>query len=98
MRRERPPARAKQLKLRLYIAGHSANSAQALASLTALCTEHFPSAHDLDVIDMLDHPQRALTDGVLVTPTLIRLQPLPVQRIVGSLSDTKQLLRLLAVK
>ena len=98
MPRGTPKARSKKLKLRLYIAGHAAKSLNALASLTALCTEHFSSAHEIEIVDMLDHPQRALADGVLVTPTLIRLQPLPVKRIVGSLSDPSQLHRILADK
>jgi circadian clock protein KaiB len=91
-----PQARPRKLKLRLYIAGHAANSLHALASLQALCAEHFPSAHELEVVDMLEQPLRALADGVLVTPTLIRLKPLPVQRIVGSLGDAPQLHRILA--
>lgn len=89
---------AKRLQLRLYIAGHAPNSLQALANLTALCEAHFPRAHDLEVVDMLVYPLRAMSDGVLVTPTLIRLRPLPVQRIVGSLSDPAQLHRILAGK
>ena len=45
---------------------------------------------------MLDHPQQALNDGVIVTPTLIRLLPLPTQKVVGTLSDADQLLLVLA--
>ncbi|MFA6167669.1 MAG: circadian clock KaiB family protein [Gemmatimonadaceae bacterium] len=96
MRTGAPPKKVTKLKLRLYIAGHSANSVHALANLRALCNEHFPSAHDLEVVDVLDHPQRAMTDGVIVTPTLLKLRPTPVQRVVGGLSDTSQLLRVLA--
>lgn len=96
MRTSAPRTKATKLKLRLYIAGHAANSVHALSILTALCNEHFPAAHDLEVVDVLDHPQRALADGVIVTPTLLKLRPTPVQRIVGGLSDTSQLLRVLA--
>lgn len=91
-----PRQKVARLKLRLYIAGHAANSEHALSNLTALCNEHFPSAHDLEVVDVLDHPQRAMADGVIVTPTLLKLRPAPVQRIVGGLSDASQLLRILA--
>jgi circadian clock protein KaiB len=87
-----------RLQLRLYIAGHAPNSLHALAVLTALCEEHFPSAHVLEIVDMLDEPQRALADGIIVTPTLLKLRPLPTQRIVGGLGDAPQMLRILAGK
>ena len=95
MRKGAPRKKVTKLKLRLYVAGHAANSVHALANLTALCNEHFPSAHELEVVDVLDYPQRAMEDGVVVTPTLLKLRPTPVQRIVGGLSDASQLRRLL---
>ncbi len=95
MRRSAARKKVTKLKLRLYIAGHAENSVHALSILAAFCHEHFPSAHELEVVDVLDHPRRALADGVLVTPTLLKLRPLPVQRIVGGLSNSLQLLRVL---
>ena len=89
-----PRARAAKagLSLRLYIAGNAPNSVRAVANARAICDEHFASGHELEIVDMLEHPLRALADGIIVTPTLLRLLPLPVQRVIGSLSDTKQLL------
>ena len=95
MRKGAPRKKVTKLKLRLYVAGHAANSVHALVNLTALCNEHFPSAHELEVVDVLDYPQRAMEDGVVVTLTLLKLRPTPVQRIVGGLSDASQLRRLL---
>lgn len=94
------PSREKttRLQLRLYIAGHAPNSLHAIASLQALCAEHFSAAHDLEIVDMLDDPQRALADGIIVTPTLLKLRPRPLQRIVGALGDTQQVLRTLVGK
>ena len=86
------------LQLRLYIAGHAPNSLRALANIKALCEEHFASGCELEVIDLLEHPGQALADGIVVTPTLIKLSPRPVLRIIGSLSDTDQLLQSLLVK
>ena len=80
------------LRLRLYIAGHAPNSVRAVANCRAICAEHFASGHDLEIVDLLEHPNRALADGIIVTPTLLKLMPLPVQRVVGSLSDTNQVL------
>ncbi len=81
-----------RLQLRLYIAGNSPNSLRAIANLAAVCAEHFARRHDLEVVDMLVHPLRALADGVIVTPTLIKLAPLPRQRVIGDLSDLEQVL------
>jgi circadian clock protein KaiB len=80
------------LSLRLYVAGESPNSALARANLQAALT-HVPKADvTLEVIDILLHPERGFTDGVLVTPTLIRLGPAPEQRVIGNLRDRNALL------
>jgi circadian clock protein KaiB len=80
------------MQLRLYVAGHAPNSVKAIANIRAICDEHFASRHELEIVDLLQHPKRALADGVIVTPTLLKLLPLPVQRVIGSLSDTEQVL------
>lgn len=84
------------LLLRLYVAGNAPNSLRAVANVKAICEEHFASGHELEIVDLLDHPERALADGVIVTPTLVKLLPLPVQRLVGNLSDRNQVLLVLA--
>lgn len=80
------------LRLRLYVAGNAPNSVRAIANARAACDAHFASAYELEIVDMLKEPRRALADGILVTPTLLKLLPLPVQRVIGNLSDTRQLL------
>lgn len=80
------------LRLRLYVAAQAPNSVRAIANVRALCDQHFPSAHEIEIVDLLEHPERALADGIIVTPTLLKLAPLPVQRVIGSLSDTNRLL------
>ena len=80
------------LRLRLYIAGRAPNSLRAIANCRAICDEHFASGHSLEIVDLLDNPKRALADGIIVTTTLLKLLPLPVQRVIGTLSDTNQVL------
>ena len=80
------------LSLRLYVAGNAPNSVRAIGNIRAICAEHFAGAHELEIVDMLEHAQRALQDEILVTPTLLRLWPLPIERVVGNLSDTDQVL------
>ena len=86
------------LVLRLYVAGNAPNSLSAVANARAICNAHFAAAHELEIVDMLQHPRRALADGVIVTPTLLKLLPLPVQRVIGNLSDTAQVLLILENK
>jgi circadian clock protein KaiB len=81
-----------KLQLRLYVAGNAPNSVRAIANARAICEEHFNGSHDLEVVDLLDHPVRGLADGIIVTPTLLKLSPLPVQRVIGNLNDTSQVL------
>jgi circadian clock protein KaiB len=91
-------AKAARLVLRLYIAGNAPNSLRAVANARAICDEHFAAGHDLEIVDLLDQPLRALADGIIVTPTLLKLSPPPVQRVIGNLSDTNYLLLALAAK
>ncbi len=72
---------------RLYVAGQSVHSTRALENLRALCREYAPDAHRIEVVDVLREPLRALKEGVIVTPTLVRLEPAPVLRIFGNLGD-----------
>jgi circadian clock protein KaiB len=80
------------VRLRLYISGNAPNSVRAVINAKAICAEHLTLRHDLEIVDLLVQPLRALDDGIVVTPTLVRLLPLPVQRVVGNLSDTGQVL------
>ncbi|RPI40884.1 MAG: circadian clock protein KaiB [Betaproteobacteria bacterium] len=84
--------------LRLYIAGGAPNSMQAIANLEAICAEHLKGGHRLEVVDILDNPRRAMADGVLVTPSLAKLSPLPAAQVVGNLSDKKRVLLALGLK
>jgi len=90
--------RGKGLQLRLYVAGNAPNSRLAIVNLNALCDQHFEARFELEIVDMLQHPLRALADGIIVTPTLLKLSPPPAGRVIGNLSDTSQLLLALGGK
>lgn len=84
--------------LRLYVAGGAPNSLRAIANLEAICREHLQGGHRLEVVDVLEHPRRAMADGVLVSPSLSRLHPLPGVNLVGNLSDKAKVLQALGLK
>lgn len=93
-RRKKKPKPA--LQLRLYIAGSAPNSLRANGNAKAICEEYFQGVYSLEVVDIIAAPRRALADGIIVTPTLLRLAPLPVLRVIGNLSDTDRVLMVLA--
>ena len=72
---------------RLYIAGRSVRSQQAIANLRRLGDERLAGQYELVVVDVLEDPESAETGRVLTTPTLVREQPTPACRITGDLSD-----------
>jgi circadian clock protein KaiB len=84
-------------KSELILAGHTHNSALASANITAICEAHAAGRHHIEVVDVLLHPQRALADGVLMTPMLVKLGPGPVTKIVGTLSHTETVVHVLGL-
>lgn len=89
--------RQAQYRLRLYVAGSTQNSMQAIANLSDLCRRHLAGRHKLEIVDVTREPLRALDDGVLMTPMLVKLAPDPRNRIVGTLSQEKTVLEALGI-
>jgi circadian clock protein KaiB len=84
-------------KFRLYVTGDSQNSTEAVANLTALCRTHIPDQHEIELVDVALHPERALSDGIFMTPTLIKLAPSPTRMIVGTLSKSGPVIQALGL-
>jgi circadian clock protein KaiB len=85
-------------KFRLYVAADTLNSTQALANLHAICQAHLADRHEIEVVNVFRDPQRALAEGIRMTPTLLKLAPAPVRRIVGTLSQTQRVLETLGLE
>jgi circadian clock protein KaiB len=95
-KRSAPPGPATTVVvMRLYIANNAPNSRRAVANLAAICKEYLGDNFKLEIIDVLETPLRALADGILVTPSLTKVSPLPAAQIVGDLSDTSSVLHAL---
>ena len=82
----------KQFVLKLYIAGRTARNERAISSLKEICEKDLASAYELAVIDVLERPQLAENEKILVTPTLVKELPPPLRRVVGDLSDRERVL------
>jgi circadian clock protein KaiB len=91
-------SRLDPFKFRLYIAGDAANSSQAVSNLNAVCREHLSDGCEIEVVDVFKEPKRALAEGVFMTPTLIKLAPGAIRRIVGTLSQTQVVLHTLGLE
>ena len=74
--------------LRLYVAGATERSRQALLRVRRLCETELNGEYDLEVIDIYQQPILARDGQILATPTLVREFPRPVRRLIGNLSNT----------
>ena len=79
------------IQLRLYVAGDSPRSQHAIQSLKRLDDTPLGGRFRLEIVDVLEEPERAEVDRVLATPTLLRVEPGPCRRILGDLGDLQQL-------
>ena len=89
--------RTQAYELRLYVAGNSRRSREAIATMNALC-EAFPAGRFvLEVLDLYEHPEMAKADSVLGAPTVVRVNPPPRQAFVGSVTDYRVVLLKLGI-
>ncbi|HEX3861086.1 MAG TPA: circadian clock KaiB family protein [Stellaceae bacterium] len=82
-----------QYRLRLFVAGNTARSRRAIENLRRVCDEYLTGKLDLEVIDIYQQPEFAERLQVIAAPTLVKLLPLPVRRLVGDLSQKERVLR-----
>lgn len=85
-------------KFRLYVAGDTHNSLQALTNLTHFCRTYLAERYEIEVVDVFIDPYKSLEDSIFMTPTLIKLSPSPILKIVGTLSQTQVLQQVLALE
>lgn len=78
--------------LKLYVAGNTPNSLRALRTLNSILEKEFHGVYALKVIDVMKNPQLAEEDKILATPTLSKILPPPVRKIIGDLSDREKVL------
>lgn len=79
-------------ELRLYVAGRTPRSDAALDNLRRICADHLAGRHHIEVVDLLQAPQRARGEQIVAIPTLERRVPGPVRRIIGDLSNTERVM------
>lgn len=84
--------------LKLYVTGSSPRAEQAIENLRQICEQDLHSKYELEVIDVLEHPELAEEARILATPTLIKQLPPPLRRVIGDLSNREKVLLGLEVR
>jgi circadian clock protein KaiB len=78
--------------LRLFVTGSTPRSTRAIKNMRDICETHLQGRYDLEVIDIYQEPETALSQQIIAVPTLIKLLPSPLKRIIGDLSETEKIL------
>jgi len=88
----RPPDDPGRYKLRLFITGTTARSTRAIENMRRICEENLQGRYDLEVVDVYQNPEATRELQVVATPTLVKILPEPLRRIIGDLSDEERVL------
>jgi circadian clock protein KaiB len=84
--------------LDLYVTGMTSRSTQAIANIRKLCEKNLAGRYELTVIDIYQQPNMAREEQIIATPTLIKKHPLPLQRLIGNMSDKEKFLTGIGLK
>ena len=90
------PPQTRGYVFRLFVSGSNPSTERTLETLHQLLEQCLDRPYTLKVIDVLKHPEQAEADQISATPTLIKIWPKPVRRIVGELNDAEKIVRLLS--
>ena len=95
---ERPEASAgNEYRLRLFVAGHTQKSVRAVQNITRLLEQHLSGRYDLEVVDLYQQPELAAQQQLVAAPTLIKMLPLPLRKMIGDMSDAGRVLASLGI-
>ncbi|MCZ0904843.1 circadian clock KaiB family protein, partial [Microcoleus sp. HI-ES] len=78
--------------LRLYISGTTIQSVTALQNIKKICEEYLQGRYELEVIDIYQQTEAVISENIVAVPTLIKQLPLPLQKMIGNLSNTEKVL------
>ena len=78
--------------LRLFVTGHSALSNRAIVNVRKICEENLAGQYELEIVDVSEHPELAVSQQIVASPTLIKQLPEPLRRFIGDMSQTERIL------
>jgi circadian clock protein KaiB len=86
------PAAGVDYVLRLYVSGQTPRSVLAIENMRRICSEYLDQRYSLEIIDIYQHPEACQQQQIIAAPTLIKVLPQPLRRIIGDLSNTEKVL------
>jgi circadian clock protein KaiB len=98
MSSERPTVGHPDYVLRLFVSGYTPRSRCAIDNLRNICERYLKGRHRIEVVDLYQFPGRARDEQIVATPTLLKVHPLPVRRVIGDLSQVDKVLRALDIQ
>jgi circadian clock protein KaiB len=82
----------------LFVSGMSDKSGHAVTNINRICDKYFAGKCELQIIDINRDKQMAVDYQIIGIPTLIKMLPAPKRTILGDLSDTEKVLKILGLK
>jgi circadian clock protein KaiB len=79
--------------LRLFVTGMTPRSTRAVEKVRAICDEYLRGRYELEVIDIYQQPALATGGQIIAAPTLVRILPLPLRRVIGDMSSAEHVMR-----
>ena len=81
-----------KLILKLYVAGMSRKSMEAIENVKSLCDQFLKGSFELEIIDLYKNPNIAEEHHIVFSPSVLKKLPLPSKTLIGRLSDTLKVL------
>ena len=82
----------KRYKLRLFITGSTPRSTRAIENMHLICEQNLKGQYDVEIVDVYQNPEATKELQIIATPTLVKILPEPLRRIIGDLSDKERVL------
>jgi circadian clock protein KaiB len=92
-----PPETVSGYVLRLFVAGYSGSTEKTLEGLHHVLEESLNLPYTLTVVDVFKQPEEAEVHQITAIPTLMKIYPPPIKRLVGDLDTGDRLLKLLGI-
>jgi circadian clock protein KaiB len=90
--RGRKALKNQKYMLRLYVAGITSQSSEAIKNITQICEDNLKGRYDLQIIDIYQQPSLARGEQIIAAPTLVKKLPLPLRKFIGSMANKEKIL------
>jgi circadian clock protein KaiB len=77
--------------LRLYVAGMSPRSSDAIVRVTRFLEQNLADRYELEIVDIYQKPALLRGEQIVAVPTLIKKLPAPLRRMIGDMHDSDKL-------